>query len=235
MGNRTYLKFHIAFSLLALLAFSPASQAEDHTPDDFFTAIGLGNVAAVQLLVDKDIDPNLQDVEGNTALMLAARSGAAEIAQILLTNGARVYSRNRFGETALMLAAFNGHERIVDMLLAKGAPQGASRAGWTPLLYAAYSGHAAIIKTLIAHGADANERSGSGTTPLMLAAKRGHTDSVTTLLELGADATATNEAGDSAVSWALEAGNTDIATLLKNSVPAEKTAGPEGDAHEPVQ
>ena len=58
--------------------------------------------------------------EGETALMLAARSGSVESVKLLLEAGADVNAAEKFrGQTALMLAAAENHAPVVKALLAR--------------------------------------------------------------------------------------------------------------------
>jgi hypothetical protein len=68
-------------------------------------------------LLSAGADVNAKTLDGDTALMLAARTGHAGIVQALLFTGADVEAKNRYGETAVMLAAEEGHLDIVRMLL----------------------------------------------------------------------------------------------------------------------
>ena len=55
---------------------------------------------------------------GETALMLASRSGNKEAVQLLLDRGAQVNAKeNLRGTTALMWAAEQGHSDIIRLLL----------------------------------------------------------------------------------------------------------------------
>ena len=72
-----------------------------------------------QLLEVKDIDVNVQDQDGNTALMVAAEDGQLNVVEMLLEEkGINVNLQNQDGNTALLLAAENGQLNVVKMLLA---------------------------------------------------------------------------------------------------------------------
>lgn len=78
---------------------------------------------------------------GWTAIMYAARSGAAEAVGALAAGGANPNAQDPLGETALTLAVINGHWDVVEALLTAGAdPNLADDAGTTPL-YAAVDFH----------------------------------------------------------------------------------------------
>ena len=59
---------------------------------------------------------NLQDQDGNTALMLAAESGRTENVHLLLENGADPNVNNNDGKTAYELAQENKHQEIAKLI-----------------------------------------------------------------------------------------------------------------------
>ena len=76
---------------------------------------------AVQKLLDRGADVNLQDVDGDTAVHGAAQSGNVEILEMLLVKGANPNAKNKVGGTPLMWAAVFGHEEAARTLLDRGA------------------------------------------------------------------------------------------------------------------
>src|SRR5438270_370032 len=92
------------------------------------------NADAVQVLLDNGADPNLQDEDGLTALMVTLSPdtwGFAEnvkpdakrmaIIKALLDKGADANAKNRIGSTALMGAVSCCHPDVVQVLLERGA------------------------------------------------------------------------------------------------------------------
>jgi uncharacterized protein len=76
-----------------------------------------------------------------TAVMYAARQGAAEAARTLAEVGADLDARDPDGTTALIVAIINGHYDVAKVLVEKGAdPDIADGTGMTPL-YAAVDMH----------------------------------------------------------------------------------------------
>ncbi|CAO3691087.1 unnamed protein product [Rhizopus stolonifer] len=67
------------------------------------------------------IDINAKDEDGTTPLIYAACFGKYEMAQALLTAGAKTESQDSHGWTALMWATTNNHESLVKLLLDHGA------------------------------------------------------------------------------------------------------------------
>ena len=70
-----------------------------------------------RLLCNTEVNVDVIDVNGRTALMLAALNGHTDIVNALAgTHGANVDAVNRDGRTALMLAASEGHTATVNAL-----------------------------------------------------------------------------------------------------------------------
>ena len=73
------------------------------------------------LLQQPDINPNLQDSRGNTAMIIAAERGWEEGITILLKYRANVNQANASGETPLIRAVQVHDANVVRQLLAAGA------------------------------------------------------------------------------------------------------------------
>src|SRR5581483_10332296 len=72
-------------------------------------------------LLDAGANPNLALLAGETPLMMAARGGFAEVAELLLAKGAKTDTRGPRQQTALMWAAAEKHPEVVKVILAHGA------------------------------------------------------------------------------------------------------------------
>jgi ankyrin repeat protein len=155
------------------------------------------------MLLDAGADPNAALPGGETPLMTAARTGAADVVKALLARGAQVDGKdNRRGQTALMWAAAEGHAAIVKNLIDAGADIHARvPSGLTPLLFAVREGRLDVVRVLLKAGADVNEtiptegrRRGyggrlppAGATPLLIAVTNAHYDLAAALLDAGAN------------------------------------------------
>jgi len=69
------------------------------------------------------------DRHGQSALMLAARSGHLDAVRVLVDAGAHLDRTAKFGLSALMLAVVNGHEEIARLLCAVGADRSITGTG----------------------------------------------------------------------------------------------------------
>lgn len=60
---------------------------------------------------------NLQDIDGNTALICASKYNYIESVKMLINAGSNVNIQDKYGYTALMYASVNGHTECVKILL----------------------------------------------------------------------------------------------------------------------
>jgi ankyrin repeat protein len=192
-------------------------------------AVQRGDLAAVNAVLDRGVNPNGADRYGTLPLTLACVNGDARIVDRLLQGGADANGRLPGGETALMTAARTGSVAVIKSLLAHGAQVNATEnlRGQTALMWAAAANNPAAVKVLIDAGADVRARSrgpkaaaadaaadakresayGGRTrrgrldsfTPLLFAVRDGAKEAVATLLDNGADVNDTVEDGTSAL------------------------------------
>ncbi len=140
----------------------------------------------VQLLLEREADPNARDDAGRTPLHWAARYNTPEAIEALLDAGAGPDARDHRGRAPLHDAACAGHGGPIEILArATGAVDVADRAGMTPLHLAAREGHVEALTMLEERGGDAAARDAYGWTPCHHAASRGQTDIIGLLAEFG--------------------------------------------------
>ena len=151
---------------------------------------------------------NAPNGDGQTALMLAARTGSLDVAKLLVERGADVNAREAWrDQTALMWAAEGAFPELTQFLIEHGADVNARAAandwgaqitsepraqyrptgGLTPLLYAARSGCAGCVRALLAAGEDIDRPTPDGVTPLMIAIDNLEFDTAKVLLDAGAN------------------------------------------------
>ena len=71
--------------------------------------------------VDHGLPPDVQDVDGNTPLMLAAYHGHAATVKMLVERGADVDVRNKRNQAPVAGALFKGEDEVVRLLIGAGA------------------------------------------------------------------------------------------------------------------
>ena len=205
----------IVFSAL-VVSVAAMSLANAQSLQDAWRAALAGDLTTIQSLVERGNSPDTSDAEGSTLLMLAARSGHAQVVAYLISQKASVNGRNKFGDTALMAAALGGHVEAGKVLLAHGAE--INGAGWTPLHYAAFEGRTGLVKFLMENGADKNAIAPNEYTPLMLAVRNGHEEAARALLYGDPDVNyKTHSNGDTALKLAQQKGYEPVVILLKRA------------------
>lgn len=164
-----------------------ASVADDRNAQLMWAARN-GDTARVKRLLEEDVDPNVRDADGETALFAAASSMRGDTVQALLDAGAEVNAANsRNGWTPLMIAAFFGAVDGVRLLLQAGADVNATNQyGETALLQATFQGQDEVVKLLLAAGADVAPRNDKGFTALRAAKYKKFTGIVQALEDSGA-------------------------------------------------
>ncbi|MEP7247317.1 MAG: ankyrin repeat domain-containing protein, partial [Gammaproteobacteria bacterium] len=171
-------------------------------------AVKVANTDMVRMLLKAGASVQLANEDGQTPLMLAARTGEVPVAELLVRYRADVNAREQWrGQTALMWAAAENRPEMTEFLIAHGAkvsvravvndwqnqvtsePRAQYRptGGLTPLLYAARAGCQRCIQALLKAGADINQPTPDGTTPLMTAIDNSNYDTAKYLLERGAN------------------------------------------------
>ena len=73
------------------------------------------------LLLAKDVDVDAKNKNGNTALIISAGKGNANVVKQLLAKRADVNEKTNGGVTALWIATHEGHNDIVKILKAAGS------------------------------------------------------------------------------------------------------------------
>lgn len=105
---------------------------------------------------------NARDIDGSTALMVAAENGNAGMCRLLLKKGADIEAKCINAdvglgtlETALITAAKHGNKDVCMLLLKKGAdPNATDRYRTTALMCAAQFGYPDVCTALLENGAD---------------------------------------------------------------------------------
>jgi len=189
------------------------SSAQAGSYDDFFAAIQQDDASEVTSLLQRGFDPNTVGPAGVPGLILAIKSEAAKVIDVLVRwPHTKVEVRNASDESPLMLAALAGDARLCRMLIEKDAD--VNKPGWAPLHYAATKGHLDVMRMLLEENAYIDAASPNGTTPLMMAAHYGTPQAVKLLLEAGADPMLQNDLGLSALDFANKANREDAAQII---------------------
>ena len=139
------------------------------------------HIEVVRGLLERGLDPNSRDQEGNPILTDAAFYENAEAVSLLIERGADLQSTNNEGHTALGTCAVFGRATSVKILLDCGAdPNSRDLHGNTALHLAQ---NAVIAQLLLSKGAIVDVVNDSGETPLSQAEEMGHDDVKQLLLQ----------------------------------------------------
>ena len=202
-------------SVKRLIAASPelvkAQDAAGATP--LHHAAGFGNLATMELLLDRGADTNAGNKRKSGPLFWALHDESK--VRLLLARGASVNAKNVDGRTPLYQAASMGNAvPVLRLLLDKGAdPNTKTLNGMTPLIAAARANLEAM-RLLLEKNADVNAANAAGATALMAAAQTGSPEAVRLLLEKGADPNIRTKLNETALADAATAGNQDSVKLL---------------------
>ena len=126
------------------------------------------NLDYIRILLDKfNIDVNIQNKGGKTALYWASYHNNLDIVRLLLEHGADVNIQNKDGNTALHLASYANNLDFVRLLLEHGADVNIKdKYGQTALFWASVNNNLDFVKLLLEHGADPNIKDVNGDTIL---------------------------------------------------------------------
>ena len=167
-------------------------------------------------LVREDVEVNVAQPDGATALHWAVHWDDLATTATLIRAGASVDAANAYGVTPLSLAAINGNGVIIERLLAAGADANRpAPTGETTLMTAARTGKAEAVRVLLAHGASVDTTEpANGQTALMWAVGEGHVAAAGVLIEAGADIHARSRSGFTPLLFAVRDGQLDALRLL---------------------
>jgi ankyrin repeat protein len=191
-----------------------------------------GSAAMIDKLLKAGEDPNAVISEmGDTALMLAARTGKPDAVKVLLDHGADANKTNSEGQTPLMWAVAEKNAAAAKVLIDHGADVNAQThklpppsmfqtifsapfpaGGMTALLYAARQNDLESAKILVTAGANIKENAADGSSPLLVAVINEHYALGKYLLEQGADPNATDDKGRGPLYAAIDMRNLEWST-----------------------
>ena len=224
MHNRNLsLRFgSLTFALfIFFVALQPLQSSHAASAKDYWIYVTNDKAAEVKELLAKGFDPNSKSPNQQTGLLQAARDGAWQVFDLLLSSPkTNVNLANQYGETPLMYVALLGDLPRVQKMVALGAS--VNKEGWTPLHYAAVKARAEVAKFLLGKGALPNELSPEGDTALILAVRADSVETVQVLINAGADPSLSNLKAQDAIDVARARGKEDLAKALEKIVANRK-------------
>ena len=213
--------------------------------NEFFKACRLQDFTRITTYLNAGANINVQDANGNTALILAVMRKQIELVKFLLKVGVNVNKQNNNGNTALMFAVSRNQIKLANLLLNSDSNSigvnTINNSGYTALDYAGKyfkaltdinaqdsNGNTALIlavmrkqielvKFLLKVGVNVNKQNNNGNTALMFAASGNHSEIVNILLDHNADVNIINNSGHKALSYAQKfLGDQAAVTRIKN-------------------
>lgn len=127
------------------------------------------DLGEIKRLLNEGVNVNKTDSRGRTPLYWAALVGSREIAEYLISRGAKIEKGASWKDynTPLHTAASQGHTDVVKLLVAKGANINKRNMNdETPLHRAAWYFRSETVAYLITHGADVKAKDIGSRTPL---------------------------------------------------------------------
>uniref|UniRef100_A0A8C5L8Q6 Inversin n=1 Tax=Jaculus jaculus TaxID=51337 RepID=A0A8C5L8Q6_JACJA len=183
----------------------------------FMWAAGKGSddVLRTMLALKSDIDINMADKYGGTALHAAALSGHVSTVKLLLENDAQVDAADVMRHTPLFRACEMGHRDVIQTLIKGGARVDlVDQDGHSLLHWAALGGNADVCQILIENKINPNVQDYAGRTPLQCAAYGGYINCMAVLMENNADPNIQDKEGRTALHWSCNNGYLDAIKLL---------------------
>lgn len=122
--SHSFLSTNLKFTLLAVISYLVFFAPLLSYAGVLHEAIVRGNIVEVLATVKQtESAKNLNeiDAQGNTALMLAAQAGKADIVSLLIKNKAQLDIQNKKGQTALILAIDHQKTEVAEVLIQAGA------------------------------------------------------------------------------------------------------------------
>ena len=195
-----------------------ASEALGGSYEDMILAAQKGDMVNMEYLMDRGLDPNSTDRDGNSLLTIAITQGSEPLVEFLIRRKAKLEGLNRNGETALQLAAFKGQVGVVKRLLAAGARVDNRGAGWPAIVYATIGGHFEVLKLLVEAKADLDVLASNGMTALMFAIQSDREEMARLLIEAGANPDIATHRGETAYSLSLISGEGRLTPLIESAL-----------------
>jgi ankyrin repeat protein len=165
------------------------------------SAVRLGRIQDVRLLLREGADVNSQDARGRTMLHIAISGGRTQMIWLLLDYKANVTLYDRDGLTPFLIALARNMNDVARVLMEDHDVDvhTANRQGQTPLHITAAQGNADIAYHILQHNAHANVQDHKGDTPLHIALRASHDEVVSLLLDHRASTSIRNYKGHTAL------------------------------------
>ncbi len=124
----------------------------DNDRDALFLAAESGNLAIVDFLLEKKLDPKRVNFSGQSILFAAAMSGKEEVFDKIVKFDSDLKQMDSFGHTLLFAAVWGENVSLVERLLKAGVPVNAKASWGGTVMNFAHSGNNSIKLILRSYG-----------------------------------------------------------------------------------
>ncbi|XP_071179539.1 uncharacterized protein [Mytilus edulis] len=172
-----------------------------------------------ELLKCNDVDIDVCDSDGSSAIYIASQQGHVDVIKELLQHAAKVNKCKNNGASPLYIASEIGHVNVVKELLQHSATVTlCDNDGVSPLYIASQNGNVDVVIELLKHSAELNLCDNNGVSPLSIACQEGHVNVVQKLLKHSADVNLCDNDGISPLTIASQNGHVEVVKeLLQHS------------------
>lgn len=159
----------LAFMASLFMAASSISAQETGRPAMLLEAVRTNDSAQLRAVIDGGADLEARDGQGRTALLLATRASAVDLAGLLIEAGADVNAKDAIRDTPFLYAGAEGQDAILRLILATGKARlgDTNRYGGTALIPAAHHGHPSTVRILLGTAIDIDHVNDLGWTALL--------------------------------------------------------------------
>jgi uncharacterized protein len=222
-----------AGAIAALLIASPASLKAQNPPSDreiqvyagLHAAAADGDLAEIERLLKDSENPNVQDANSRTPLLVATYRKHHKAAEALLKGGANPNARDLQRFDMLTIAVTQNDIEMLKLGLANGASARTvtGQSDGTALISAAHLGYVEFVKLLIEANAPVDHVNAMGWTALITAVVLGngskeHVATIEALVKGGAEVEIKDRRGTTALAHARQRGYSDIVKILEAAV-----------------
>lgn len=195
--------------------------SQDELSGEFLLAAEKGNADALKAYLAKNVDINVTNRQGRTAIVIASLNKHYECVELLISAGADINKQDQTCFNPFLISCLNNDLTLLRLVLPANPDLNClSRFGGVGITPASEKGHVEIVRELLTHtDINVNHTNFVGWTPLLEAivlndggAKQ--QEIVKLLLDHGANPHMTDKYGKSPLTLAREKGYHEIAALL---------------------
>nr|WP_293301478.1 ankyrin repeat domain-containing protein [Allomuricauda sp.] len=199
-GARGYTNPIKVYHYLEKLGINPNVVTDNGTTPLHSAVYGTEDTAIIDYFLEKGVDVNQKDEEGNTAFLNAVNWENIEFAKYLLPKVDDINHKNSDGYSALTYTVINKQAGLFDDLLSKGADATINDKDGNSLTYHAFKSYDVeksehFLKSLKAKGVDLAQTQGKGNTIYHLAVDGSSLPLLKKAKELGIEINQKNEDG----------------------------------------